>query len=117
MNFSLIYLTNRAIYRIGDFFHHWYVDGTRRFIHEFISRLEDLDKGFAFRVTLKHFFEPLYKDYSVIGRILGILFRTGRITIGGLTYAFISIIFVAAYCIWISIPIGIVVYAVLNLKN
>jgi len=114
MDFSLIYIANRVLYRIGDFFHHWYIDGSRRFIHAFISKLEELDKAFAFRVTIKHFFEPLYKDYSIVGRILGIVFRLGRIAVGGVTYAFISVVFLAAYIAWLLIPVAIVVYAFIN---
>ena len=117
MDFSIVYLASRAFYRIGDFFHHWYIDGSRRFIHSYISKLEDLDKGFAFRVTIKHFFEPLYKDYSIVGRILGIIFRIGRIAIGGCTYFFFSIIFVAAYLTWLLIPAALIVYAILYLRH
>ena len=115
MNFSFVYIAQRAVYRLGDFFHHWYVDGSRRLIHDLVARLEELDKSFAFKVTIQHFFEPLYKDYSIIGRILGVLFRSGRVAVGGFAYAVFSIIFLAIYLIWISIPIALVVYAILNL--
>ncbi|MEK7508005.1 MAG: hypothetical protein AAB602_02900 [Patescibacteria group bacterium] len=115
MSFSLVYLLSRAIYRIGDFFHHWYVDGSRVFIHSFISKLENLDKGFALQVTIKHFFEPLYKDYSIVGRILGIPFRAVRISIGGIIYLIFSVIFLAMYLAWLLIPAVIITYAILNL--
>ena len=117
MDFSFVYIAQRAVYRIGDFFHHWYVDGSRRFIHAYISKLEDLDKGFAFRVTIKHFFEPLYKDYSLVGRILGVVFRTGRVAIGGCVYLVFSIIFGVVYLAWLLIPATLVVYAILYLKH
>ena len=117
MSFSLVYLLSRAIYRISDFFHHWYVDGSRVFIHSFISKLENLDKGFALQVTIKHFFEPLYKDYSIVGRILGIIFRTGRIIMGGVTYLFFSIIFAVLYLAWLLFPAAIIVYALLHIQG
>lgn len=117
MDFSVVYIINRAVYRIGDFFHHWYIDSSRYFIHAFVSRLEALDRGFALKVTLVHFFEPLYKDYSVVGRILGILFRIGRVAIGGVVYLFFSVIFAVVYILWLSIPAAIVVYALLYLQN
>src|SRR3989338_6587640 len=117
MNFSIVYITHRALYRLGDFFHHWYVSGSRYFFHIFISRLEELDKGFAFKVTVKHFFEPLYKDYSILGRILGILFRSGRIVVGGVVYAIMAVVFVVVYLLWISIPIGLIIYAFLKLPS
>jgi exosome complex RNA-binding protein Rrp4 len=105
MNFSVVYLANRFVYRIFDFFHHWYVDGSRMFGRKFIGALMELDKTFAVRVTLKHFFEPLYKDYTVIGRIMGAIFRTFRVLIGAVVYAVIAVVAVALYVAWISIPL------------
>ncbi len=43
MNFSLTYLIGRFLYRILDFFHHWYTDGSRIFFYKLISFLQYLD--------------------------------------------------------------------------
>ena len=88
MNFALVYIINRFFYRVFDFFHHWYVRASRTIAHTFISFLEWLDETFALKITLQHFFEPLYKDYSILGRILGVIFRTGRIILATLVYLF-----------------------------
>ncbi|MBU6500420.1 MAG: hypothetical protein KGJ89_01145 [Patescibacteria group bacterium] len=114
MNFALTYLTARFFYRLGDFFHHWYVDGTRSFAHKFISTLENLDKTFAIRITFHYLFQPLYKDYTVVGRLLGFIFRSGRILIGGVIYMFVAAIFLAMYGIWLLIPAAILIYAARN---
>ena len=37
MDFSLIYLVHRFFYRFFDFFHHWYVDGSRWFGRKFMG--------------------------------------------------------------------------------
>jgi len=110
MDFALFYVVQRFFYRMFDFFHHWYVDGSRVIGHEFINTLESADETLALRITLRHFFEPLYKDYSVIGRILGVVFRTGRVIIGVFVYLFISVLFAAAYLVWIAIPALILFY-------
>ena len=104
MDFAPFYLIQRFLYRIGDFFHHWYVDGSRAFGNQFMLTLTALDQTFAIAITARHFFEPLYKDYSVIGRILGVIFRTGRILIGSIVYLVVAILFIAVYLLWISIP-------------
>jgi hypothetical protein len=114
MDFALFYVIQRFFYRIFDFFHHWYADGSRLIAHEFISTLESADQSLALRITLRHFFEPLYKDYSVIGRILGVVFRTGRVIVGAALYLFIAALFAAAYLIWIAIPAIILFYAARN---
>lgn len=115
MDFALVYLVQRFFYRLFDFFHHWYVDGSRAIGHRFISALESADRSFAVKVTLVHFFEPLYRDYSVIGRILGVIFRTGRIIMGALAYFFIALFFAFIYVVWLAIPATIIFYAARNL--
>ena len=114
-NFALGYLIHRFFYRIADFFRHWYMDGSRVIAHRFISTLEEIDQTFAVRITLRYFFQPLYKDYSVIGRILGVVFRTGRILIGGAIYLVITLLFLAFYLIWVAVPAGIIFFVVKNL--
>jgi len=111
MDFSIIYLIRRFFYRGFDFFHHWYFDGSRAFGLHFMSTLIATDRSLAIKVTAHHFFEPLYKDYTFIGRILGVVFRTIRIAIGLLVYLSIVAAFVAAYLAWLSIPVLIIYYA------
>ena len=105
MNFALVYLIQRALYRIGDFFHHWYVHGSRRFAHTFVSLLESLDETFAVKITLTHFFEPLYGDYSFMGRLLGPVFRIGRVSIGAAVYLVLTALFLCAYLVWLLVPV------------
>lgn len=111
MNLALTYIFHRFFYRLGDFFHHWYVDASRRFAYIFTSALEELDRTFAVKITLKYFFYPLYKDYSVMGRILGIIFRFGRILIGTTVYLLAAVIFSLIYLVWLAVPPAIIWYA------
>jgi hypothetical protein len=115
MDFSVVYLARRLLYRFLDFFHHWYIDGSRAIGRRFMATLTAADQSLAVAITVRHFFEPLYKDYSIIGRILGVVFRSFRILIGGLFYLLIVIAFAAVYIIWIAIPAVILFYAVKNL--
>lgn len=115
MNFSLVYLANRFFYRLFDFFHHWYADGSRVFLNYFVSFLERLDQRFAVKITLRYFFQPLYGDYTIMGRILGLIFRSARILIGSAVYLFFSAIFLVIYFLWLLVPALIVLY-VFNAK-
>ena len=115
MDFSFVYLAQRLLYRFLDFFHHWYVDGSRAIARRFMSVMRSLDQSFAVVITIRHFFEPLYKDYSIIGRIMGFFFRTLRVIIGGVFYLFVAAIFAIIYIIWIAIPAVILYNAARNL--
>ena len=115
MNFVLVYLPVRFLYRLVNFFHHWYIDGSRALAHAYILQLEKMDQTWALYVTLRHFFEPLYGDYSIIGRILGVIFRTGRILIAGIIYLAVSILFGIIYLAWAGLPVYLLYQVVRNL--
>ena len=115
MDFSVIYLARRFLYRFVDFFHHWYVDGSRAIWRHFMTSITAADQSFAVAITLRHFFEPLYKDYSPVGRIMGVVFRTFRVIIGGAAYLVISLIYALVYLAWLSIPAIIIFYVAKNL--
>ena len=115
MDFSVVYLARRLLYRFLDFFHHWYVDGSRAFGRRFMATLTAADQSLAVAITLRHFSEPLYKDYSIIGRILGVIFRSVRVLIGGVFYLILALLFAVAYLVWLAIPAVIIFYAVKNL--
>lgn len=100
----LTYLAKRLFWRLENFFHNWYVHGSRRLAHYFISTLEAMDRNLAVKVTLKHFFEPLYKDYTPIGRILGFFFRLGRLAIGLVVYSIFGLIGLGIYLGWLMLP-------------
>ncbi len=111
----MVYLLQRFLYRIGDFFHHWYVDASRLWVHNLISALEYMDRTFAVRITLKHFFMPLYGDYTIIGRFLGVIFRSGRVLIGSAVYLVVASVFAAGYIIWALVPPIIILYVLANI--
>jgi hypothetical protein len=115
MDFSFVYLAQRLLSRFLDFFHHWYVDGSRAIGRHFMATMRSIDQSFAVAITLRHFFEPLYKDYSIVGRIMGIFFRTLRVIIGGIFYIFLTLIFAATYITWIAVPAVILFYVAKNL--
>jgi len=111
MPLALIYLLQRALFRIWDFFHHWYGDASRVLFHGFLSTLESADRFFAFRVTLRHFFEPLYQDYSIVGRILGILFRSIRLTLALALYLVFGAVWGVLFTAWYALPLALLFYA------
>lgn len=109
MNFALGYLAYRFVYRIGEFLRHWYVKSMRIYGNFVINRLEHLDYFFAWKITLKNLFQPLYKDYSLIGYILGFIFRALRLTIASFVYLIIFAAAILIYIIWLLTPVFLIV--------
>ncbi len=108
MSFSLVYLGHQFFYRIYDFLRHWYVGGFLSIARRTLAILESLDRTFALKITVRYFLRPLYQDYSILGYILGFIFRTGRLMAGGIVYSAIIALALAIYLFWASLPIYVI---------
>jgi hypothetical protein len=104
---ALIYIVSQAFYRMGDFFKHWYIDSARAIAHKTLVILGSFDQRLALRVTAEHFFDPLYQDHSIIGHVLGVVFRSGRILIAVCIYALVTAVALFVYIAWA----GLLTYA------
>lgn len=89
---------------ILNFFYFWYVQGTLDFWNKEAAFLRAVERDVGFIVHIKHIADPLFGDYTFLGRIIGFFFRIGFILFGFFVTA-ISIIFVVGlYLLWIFIP-------------
>jgi|GEM_PF-199350 len=113
VSFSLIYLIQRFFYRIYEFMRHWYIGGFLKVVHRTLSFLEILDRRLALKITLRYLFRPLYQDYTVLGYILGFIFRSARVAIAGFVYLIVILIALAVYLAWAAFP-AYLVYKIFN---
>lgn len=104
MNFAPTYLIQRFFYRFSEFFRHWYGKSPRIYSNFVLNKLEEIDRHVAWKITLKNLFTPLYKDYSILGYIMGFLFRSARVFFFGIFYLIIFVVAIALYLIWLLIP-------------
>ncbi len=83
----------------------WYVEGVRFFTRTFIRIIIYLDQSTAMTLNLRFFFVPLFGDYSIMGRILALPFRVGRILVGVLTISVGALSVLALFLLWIYAPV------------
>lgn len=107
-----IYLLHGLLYRAADFFRRWYIKSFPVYFHIVISILERLDTTFALKITLHHLFAPLYQDRSVLGYILGFIFRSLRILSASFVYVILVVFFILVYIAWLAVP-AILLYQVI----
>lgn len=104
MTSILTYITTRFVHKLVDFFRDWYI-GFFFLLSRLASRIfRTLDRGLALRVNLYHFFEPLYQDRTIIGYVLGFIFRSVRLLVGLASYLVLTIVFVLIYAAWCLVP-------------
>jgi len=107
------YIAVRFAQRFFGFFEHWYIGGTRFFWDRLTDILGNFDSTFAVAVTVRHLFQPLYQDNTVIGYILGFIFRVLRTLLGIVIYIFVSSLALIVYFLWVSLP-AFVVYKIVE---
>ena len=109
-----IYIVNRFFYRFFDFLRHWYIKSLFLYFQFVIDFFLKLERKVGLIVNLRYFFQPLYQDYTLLGYLLGIFFRSLRTFLSGVLYVVLFLVFLIIYLIWVFIPIFLVV-KILNL--
>ncbi len=115
-NFLVFNIIYQFFFRIWQFFKRWYWNGFFVFWKTLINALSSLDYTFAVKITFRYWSKPLYQDRTIIGYILGFIFRTGRILIGSAVYLFIFIIWLGLLLIWFSIPLILIFGSIFGLS-
>ncbi|MBD3238201.1 MAG: hypothetical protein GF332_00980 [Candidatus Moranbacteria bacterium] len=71
--------------------------------------------GWATYVTARNLFEPLYQDYTVMGRVLGPIFRIGRVLIGIVIHLILLILEIIGFLLFLGFVWLAPVWFVVNL--
>ncbi len=104
----MVYLGYHFFYRLAEFFRRWYIRGFFVYWRVVLNVLVFLDKTLALRITLRHFGEPLYRDYTALGYILGFFLRGLRIAVALAIYPVILAAAGALFLIWLAVPVFII---------
>jgi hypothetical protein len=104
----IVYLLNHLMRRIKEFFRHWYINSFFAYGQFVFSFLERLDRFFAFKITWRHLFQPLYQDRTILGFILGFIFRLQRLLVAGLVYLVFIAVAAGFYLAWLASPIFLI---------
>lgn len=104
MNIAAVYIVERFFYRIVDFLRHWYVKSAYWYYDFVINALRSMDRTLAWKITALNITEPLFGDYSAIGRVMGFLFRSARLVFASLVYAAVFVIALGVYLVWLLLP-------------
>ena len=105
---ALAYLIRRFFFRVVEFLRHWYIKSFKIYSNFVFDQLQKMDRTLAWRVNVRYLFQPLYKDYSIIGYVLGFILRIGRLLGISIIYLVVFLFVIVAYVIWLMIPIAIV---------
>lgn len=115
MSAALRYVGSRAGYRIAEFFRHWYIKSAKIYFNFVLDRLARLDYFFAWHITARNLFQPLYRDYSIVGYALGFIFRVMRLGVASAIYLALFTVALGGYGVWLIFPPLLLVLAFIPL--
>jgi hypothetical protein len=86
------------------FLAYWYAQSPARFLEAAKHGIGTLDGQFAVQDTLRNLNKPLFQDYTYQGRILGVVFRIGRVGLALVIYTVAAAAYLAAFILWLLFP-------------
>lgn len=105
----------KFIKEIINFFSFWYLTSSKNFWQKEVSFIKGIENDIGLLINLRLMFQPIFGDYSYMGRVIGPIFRTGRILFGFI-FILLSLVFmVIMYLIWIILPLLTFLMIFLNL--
>lgn len=95
------YILKQSFHEVVCFFRRWYLERSELFWAKVFENLSLLDRGFAVAINARLVFQPLWGDYSVVGRILGPILRSFRVLLGSFIYFWILLFAGIIWLLWI----------------
>ena len=100
---------------IINFFSFWYITSSKVFWSKEIIFIKGIERDMGVLINLKLMFQPIFGDYSYLGRVIGPIFRLGRVFAGFFIVAVSVIAAMIIYLIWIILPPLTLLMVFLNL--
>lgn len=89
---------------INQFFYFWYVRSSKDFWHREIGFLKQIERDIGVMINLKLITQPIFGDYTYAGRVIGPIFRLGRVLIGTIIMLASIFVVILIYIIWMILP-------------
>ncbi len=95
----------------------WYTSGLFRIVMGAKKALSLRVREYDFAIWIKNFFNPMYGQYDITGRIVSVFMRL-VVLIGRLiALAVEAVVYVLGVCVWIAAPVGIVGMMIVNISK
>ena len=112
-----INLPIKFIKGINQFLWFWYVQSSKDFWHREVAFLKQIERDIGVMINLKLILQPIFGDYSYMGRIIGPVFRLGRVLTGTIIMVASIFIVILIYLLWIILPPLAFLMVMLNLVS
>ena len=83
----------------------WYIESIDVFFRTWKNLILFLEEDLAVGLMWKLLFVPLFHDSSIVGRVLSVCFRMGRVTVGIFAFILGTVFLIALAAYWLFLPI------------
>jgi hypothetical protein len=84
---------------------YWFLRSPVWIFGSFLATIGGFEAQLALKDTAKNLGKPLFQDYSLQGRFIGVLIRLFRILVGALLYACIAVAYAGFFLFWLALPV------------
>lgn len=111
----LIYVLREVARSFFGFFSDWYIRAPKVFWKKVMASYKSWERQWAMGIMVRNWFSPLYQDYTILGYFIGVIFRTLRIFLALLFYAFFFAGAGLLLLAWLLLPAAMVWMMLVNL--
>jgi hypothetical protein len=108
---SLPFRFSQGIYNFLNF---WYIKSSKDFWKREMLFIKGVENDVGILINLKLITQPIFGDYTYMGKIIGPIFRLGRVIFGSVLIFLSFVSIVVSYILWLIFPI---VAVAMTLKN
>jgi len=93
---------------IGDLLYFpiwWYSQGTKKMAVFCLKELKEASRHLAIKILLSHFFQPMYGQYDLAGRLISFFFRSLQLAWHLLLLLVWSALLLIIFFVWLGAPI------------
>lgn len=88
-----------------DFLYFWYFKGSLDFWRRELDFIKSTERDMGLVLNLKLITQPIFGDYTYMGRIIGPIFRLFRVLSSVIILLISCLAIIVAYFIWIALPL------------
>ncbi|MFA7169840.1 MAG: hypothetical protein WC178_03220 [Candidatus Paceibacterota bacterium] len=98
-------LPYRFLKSLYNFLYFWYIKSSKDFWAREINFIKGVERDVGVLINLRLITQPIFGDYSYIGRIIGPFFRLGRVVFGCIMIALSTLVIFIIYIFWLLSPV------------
>jgi hypothetical protein len=93
----------------------WYSVGLAKTADFCLKSIKSMEMRLGLKIWIKNIFKPMFGQYDIPGKLISFFMRIFQIIVRGLILILWSVLMLTFTCVWICLPIVIILGIIMNL--